>query len=648
MAQPSAAKSAPRSVGASASAPTPRKEPQAEFTLRAVLTGIAVALLIGAAYPYVVLKIGFGPNMSVVAAFFGFIAISLLGQIIPPKGNRYQYNLVQTAGTAAGQQGFMVIVLAAFDLLASGGGVKIELTTLQIFLWLTIGGGLGVLLAVPLRKHYIDEENLVFADGTAAGETLILLDSDYKTARKGVIALVTGGVVSIGHTILSQFIRVFPEAWFPGQWASKLHVGTSFSLLSIASGMLVGLRVTLSMGLGMALGWFVAPPLLAGAGVIPAQEFRPNLQWVMWPAVGLMVSGGLTTLFLKWKLIIRTFKDLKVSSLSGTDFPIKWVAIGSVVLAVALVVLQKVSLGLSPWLSILAILISIPLMLVGTRVLGETNWAPISSMANVVQLLFAGISPGNSAVNMITSGMSGTVAANGEHLMQDYKAGKLIGSNNRYLTYMQLLALPFGAIAVAWVYPILRAQYGIGPDRYGLDPALITTDVRGLVSPASLRWAGFAEVLAKGWDSLPRYALAALIISLVVGILLSVLEHFVKSPAIPSATSVGLGMLIEPQYVMAMVLGGVIQAVWAKRNPKQEADTGLALSSGIIVGEALAVLLMTILAFVHLFTPGEGHPLIPEWAWGIVFFGGVAFALWYAGKNRQEKPPSAAPERSRP
>jgi uncharacterized oligopeptide transporter (OPT) family protein len=179
------------------------------------------------------------------------------------------------------------------------------------------------------------------------------------------------------------------------------------------------------------------------------------------------------------------------------------VAVGSVGLAVALVTLQKISLGLSVWLSVIAILISVPLMVVGTRVLGETNWAPISSFGNLVQLVFAALAPGSITVNMLTSGMSGTVAANGEHLMQDYKAGKIIGSNNRYLTYMQLLALPFGALAVAVIYPILRRQNGIGPDRYGLAPELVGKVVtQGLVAPASVRWAGFAEILSQGVETL--------------------------------------------------------------------------------------------------------------------------------------------------
>jgi uncharacterized oligopeptide transporter (OPT) family protein len=619
-----------------------------EFSLRAVIVGIAVAVFIGLMYPYVVLKIGFGPNISVVSAFFGFVAVGLIGRVVGTRGNRYEYNIVQTAGTAAGQMGFMVIVLAAFDLLASKPelGINVQLSTWQIFGWLTLAGGLGVLLAVPLRKHYIDEENLTFADGTAAGETLLILDTDYKTAKRGLWALIAGGTISFVHTMLSQAWKVLPESLFFGKWGEKLHVGTSWSILSVASGMIVGLRVTLSMGLGMVLAWYIAPPFLASQGYIPEQAFRPNLNWVMWPAVGMMIAGGLTALVLKWNLIVRTFKDLKVTSISGTDFPIRWVIIGSVVLATALVTLQKVSLGLSVWLSVAAILISLPLMVVGTRVLGETNWAPISSFGNLVQLVFAALAPGNVTVNMLTSGMSGTVAANGEHLMQDYKAGKIIGSNSRYLTYMQLLALPFGAMAVAIIYPILRSQNGIGPDRYGLAADLVgKVTTQGLVAPASVRWAGFAEILGQGVAALQAqrpYALHAFGGALVLGVVLTLLESKTKSAWVPSATSVGLGMLIEAHYVLVMVVGGLIQWVWQKRNAAEEGELNMPLSSGGIVGEAIAVLGITIVTFLtkSASNPGGffgGQPetaLVDPYLWGAVFIGATVVLLATANRRK--------------
>jgi len=569
-----------------------------EFSLSAVLIGLLVAAFVGASYPYVVLKIGFGPNISVVSAFFGYMALTALGLVFAKKGTRYEWNIVQTAGTAAGQAGFMCIVLAALDMLAAKPelGIHLQLSTLQIFLWLSIAGALGVLLAVPLRRHYIDEENLTFADGVAAGETLLILDADRRTAKRRVMGLVVGGVLS---AILTWFRdgkpKLIPEDTFFGSWAEKLHIGMSWGLLSIGSGLLVGLRVTLSMGLGMVIGWFVAPPALYQAHFITDQAFAQNLRWVMWPATGLMVAGGITALVLKWKVILRTFTDFKLSSMGETDFPIKWVGLGSLVLAVALIILQKVELGIAVWVSALAILISVPLMLVGTRVLGETNWAPISSLANLVQLVFAVVVPGNATVNMVASGMSGTIGANGEHLMQDYKAGKLIGSNNRYLTYMQLLSVPVGAISVALVYPVLRAQYGIGADRYGLNPALANNGAAGLTSPTSVRWSGFAELLSAGLDHLPPYALHALGVAVVVGVLLTYFEATRKW--LPSPTGVGLGMLIAPNYVLPMVVGGLIQWGWQRANPKQEEEMNTPIASGFIVGEALLALIIPLLFF---------------------------------------------------
>ena len=133
--------------------------------------------------------------------------------------------------------------------------------------------------------------------------------------------------------------------------------------------------------------------------------------------------------------------------------------------AVALAVVQKISLGFPYWLTAVSLLLSIPLMLVGIRVLGETNWAPISALANLMQAVFAALQPGHLPINMIGSGMSGTVAGQGEHLMQCYRSGKIIGSNNRSLMITQLIGVPVGAAAVAVVYPALRQKYGFGAAR---------------------------------------------------------------------------------------------------------------------------------------------------------------------------------------
>src|SRR5512142_1836307 len=184
-------------------APSPSPAPHLGLTVRAVLIAIVVAALMGAAEPTVVLRIGYGPNLSVVGAFLGFIVISIIGLVTGKRGTRWENNLVQTAGTAAGSGvGFMAVVLAAIDMLNARGLMNLHLTAPQIFAWLAPSGLLGVLLAVPLRKHYIDQEKLPFADGTAAGETLLVLDEGPKQAGPRVAALGVGGAISALFCVL--------------------------------------------------------------------------------------------------------------------------------------------------------------------------------------------------------------------------------------------------------------------------------------------------------------------------------------------------------------------------------------------------------------------------------------------------------------
>ena len=142
-----------------------------ELTVRAVVTAMVVAALIAGSYPYVVLKIGYGPNISVVSAFFGFIALSVIGMFTKVRGTRWENNMVQTAGTAAGQAGFMCVVLAAIDMLNAKPELGFSLhSSPMIRLWLSFAGMIGVLLAWPCAST-LDAEKLPFA-AARAGDTL--------------------------------------------------------------------------------------------------------------------------------------------------------------------------------------------------------------------------------------------------------------------------------------------------------------------------------------------------------------------------------------------------------------------------------------------------------------------------------------------
>src|ERR1700730_9963844 len=408
-----------------------------ELTLRSILVGLVVAVIIGSAYPYCVLKLGFGPNLSVVSAFFGFMVLVplafMLKFILKARDtNARENNIVQTMGTSAGQTSFMCVLLAAFDLLNAKGVLNppIHLGTWQIFFWLCSASLLGILLAVPMRRHYIDEENLTYADGLAAGETIkVLHEGREKGASSGPLkALGLGTFASGALMAVTTYFKWIRDTWFlPGM--QPMNIGFNFSLLSFGSGLLVGFRICLAMAIGTAVSWFILPRFLLSHGMISEQTFPITLRWVMWPATGLMVAGGLTSLALKWNLIVKTFRGLRGSQVEHNDFPMQWVAVGFLVMAVVICLVQYFRMGIPVGLSFIAIRLSLPLMLVGLRVLGETNWGPISAMSNMMQAIFAFISPGNVPVNMSSSGLTGTIAVTSEALMQDFKAGQLLHSN---------------------------------------------------------------------------------------------------------------------------------------------------------------------------------------------------------------------------
>jgi len=571
--------------------PLPQKPAHVrELTVRSILCGLGVAAVMGASYPYIVLKLGFGPNVSVVSAFFGYLALGLAFKDY----NRWENNIVQTAGTAAAQTAFMCILLAAFDMLAASptSGFHITLTPLQAFWWLSAGGLLGVILAIPMRQHFVVDERLPFPDGTAAGTTLIVLDAGDEGARRAARALAIGAVVSAALMLMTEDARVL--SWFPSVMligpaiVQATGVGVNWSFLALGSGMIIGLRVDLSMLIGATLSWVVAPYALLHYGIIkPGFGKNDVLFWVMWPAVGLLVSAGLAGLVLRWNVMMRTFSNLSGNKADAGTVPMRWVAIGALIMSIALIVITKTIFGIAIWASALSIILSIPLMLVGLRVLGETNWGPISALANLMQGVFGILAPGQMLVNMVASGTTGIIASDSEALMQDYRAGFMIGSTPRNMAIMQLIATPVGAAAVAWMYPLLRDTYGIVGNNAGLS------------SPTSRRWAGFAEILSHGASALPRGAFAALAISVVIGIVLAILESR-GIEWLPSPTGAGIGMLVPFAVVIVMFLGGVVESVWRRRNPDTNERYAVPLASGLIAGEAIVAVVIPLLVAIGL------------------------------------------------
>ena len=572
-----------------------------ELTPQALIAGVIVAVIMGASYPYMVLKLGFGPNVSIVSAFFGFIILSIIAFVFRTRYDRWQNNIVQTAGTSAAQTAFMCGVLAAFEMLRASKIVHFTLdpTPLQTFVWLTVASLLGVLLAAPMRRHFVVDEKLPFPDGMAAGETLMVLDPprglpkddpERVHARTATFILIAALLASALVMILradDPLFHIYPEAWTPGALTlgavgaafvvANMGVGAGYSLLSIGTGMLVGLRVNFWMLLGGVIGWIIVPLFLLKYGVVADHPTRTAvLYWVMWPGIGMIVSGGLTALVLRWRLLLDAFRSLRSASGSGEEFPLNWIIGGVVVLTIALCAVQYLFFGLPVWMTLVAIALTVPLMLVGLRALGETNWGPIGALSNLMQGIFAAIAPGNATANILGNGTTGTIAVTSEGLIQDFKAGHMIGSTPRNMTIAQLMGAPIGAAALAITYPALVKTYGLIGDH------------AQLAAPGARRSAGMVELLSSGIGKLPPSALWAMVIAAVLGAIFAVLELNPRLKRwVPSPTGLSLGMLLPFSSLSTLFLGGAAGAIWQRLSPKSAAAYQIPLASGLIAGEAM-------------------------------------------------------------
>jgi len=310
------------------------------------------------------------------------------------------------------------------------------------------------------------------------------------------------------------------------------------------------------------------------ADYMQKKYFSILLLWFMWPATGLMICSAVTAVLLQWRSIARSFAQLRLpkDETGPQDVSLRTVVLGSVLLTVALAVVQHLNFRMSYVQTVVAVLCSLPLVLVGIRVLGETNNGPISVMMNGLQAVFAVFWRSNVGHNLIAAGMTGTCNAEGEGTMQDYKTGQLVGSTPRVLTWVQLAAVPVGAAAVAIMYPLLTSQYKLGED---------------LTTPTGVKISNMAILLYKGVDALPPGALLWTAIASAAGVLMTLAQHFLRLEWLPSPSGLGFGLLLPATLNIPIAIGGLIGWLWQRFNKPSYDRYVATLASGFIGGEAL-------------------------------------------------------------
>jgi uncharacterized oligopeptide transporter (OPT) family protein len=591
--------------------------PKRELTWQSILGAFLISAVVAGSFPYVVLKLGMGPNVSVVSAFLGAIFLNITAW--KTRGNnRLLNNVIQTAGTSASGTAFMCVVAAAFGFLDQNevANVHVHISPWEMFTWLCCSGMLGVVFTALFRKHFLDDPKMVFADGVAAAETIVVLDAGMGVRDK-VRALGFASLASAAIDWLREGMRILPTWFFGSKSAETFLVGLEPGLLTIGSGLLVGLNVALSTLAGSLLVWLVLGPWIISSGIgeeivrgqilpqywepcraavaaanptaeqtafigshcgkLPAlvsgNHFSIVLLWIMWPATALMVASAGTAIALRWRTVVDTFRNLNVDrGVQGEDMGMKAILGWTIVLTVLLAIIQKAHFQMSYVQSIVAVVASLPLMLVGTRVLGETNQGPVSVMSNALQAVFAVFWPKHIGLNLIAAGMAGNTSSQSEGTMQDFKTGQIVGSTPRILTYVQLAAVPIGAAAVAIMYPLLVAKYGLGT---------------GLNAPTGVKLANMAVLLSQGFSALPRYAMSATLIAAVFGVVIAVVQEKKHIPWIPSTAALGFGLILPGTLNIPLGIGGVAGWIWQRRSPKSYEKYCVTVASGFIAGEAL-------------------------------------------------------------
>jgi uncharacterized oligopeptide transporter (OPT) family protein len=489
---------------------------------------------------------------------------------------------------------------------------------------------LGVFLAIPMKRQMINQEQLPFPSGIAAATTLRSLYSRGNEAlRKAyalIAALVVGAIVGVLNTAEDQFValgRFF--TWMKAHLfdvhlpdlvpadgfrllAGKPMVAFGFepSALLIAAGMIVGLRVSLSMlGAAAALYFFVAPwlqsldalnsnvpgympsiPLIAGGAL-----FHP-VRWALWGGASVLVFTSLAALALQWRTVGRSFQVRRRTSAGvGTELDAKMAAIevpnawfigGLIPIAIAMLLVQIIAFQIQWWAGLIAVGMSFVLSLVACRTTGETDTTPVGPMGKVMQLLFAVISPGNVTHNLVSAGVGANSAAASADLLTDLKSGYLLGANPRRQFLAQFVGVFFGTLA------IVPAWYLMIPDAAALEKYPL---------PATQTWVAVARVLSAGVDSLPMTARIAIVIGALIGVGLPLLEKmFPKARAyLPSATGLGLGWLVFFSNTLSFAIGAVIAWGWSVVHKKSHDSFNVPIASGLIAGESLIKALLAML-----------------------------------------------------
>jgi len=593
-----------------------------QLTLRAVILAVVLAMILSAANAYLGLFAGLTIATAIPAAVVSMGVLRLLGG-----GTILENNIVQT-GASAGSSIAAGVIFTIPALIILGYWQDFKYSWVLAIAGL--GGLLGVLFSVPLRRSMIVEEPLPFPEGKAAAEVLKAGENPGPGLKILAFSAAIGAVLKVAaHSGMRLIPDTAAGAGFLGKYLG--YMGTNLSPALLGVGYIVGLNIGIVVLSGSILSWHIAIPLYhmffmdsdpaLAAGVVGAGA--EDIAGAIWSAkirylgVGAMLIGGVWTLFSLRKSLLSGVKSGIAAARAGSgggdvphterDLPMKWMLVALVAFVVPLLLLYQAIVGMwhvSVPMAIIMIVagflfVSVSGYLAG--LVGSSN-NPVSGItiatilfASVVLLLLLGqsgrmaVGAGGAPLGAVAAIMIGAVvccaAAVGGDNLQDLKAGYIVGAT----PWKQQLMLGIGAFSCALIMApvlnLLAQAYGIGdPTRPG-----------SLQAPQATLMASVAQGLFGGklpWNMIIAGGVIGAIVIAIDGWLKSRNSTF-RVPVLAAA----IGIYLPLELMVPIFLGGLLAHFVEKRHgivgTHDEAlrdrvhRPGVLFAAGLITGEAL-------------------------------------------------------------
>ena len=582
-----------------------------QLTWRAIIMGSALGCVMSLTNIYVGLKTGWGLGVAITACILSFSIWkglrSALPGVVRSDFTILENNCMQSTATAAGVSvgGTMVSAIAAMLMIT---GRQMDFWVL--FWWNILLAVIGVTMAVPMKRQMINVEQLRFPSGVAAAETLRSLHASGAGAAKKARALGVAGV--LGAAI--AWIRDATFTWMPWNMPSSVPFGNlsvsgipltrltlnwDMGLIMMAAGAIMGFRVAWSLLLGAIINYAIMVPPIINEGIITAGNpaagigFRDITRWSLWTGVPCMVISSLVGLAFNWRTIGRSFSGISAmfgrrekaaDPLADIEVPNSWFVVLFTTSLIGVVIMTKFIWHIPVWLGVLSVLLTFVLTVVACRATGETDTTPVGALGKVTQLTYGILSPSNMTTNIMSASVTANASGCAAALLTDLKSGYLLGANPRKQFIAQVAGILPGAIVVglAWNYMVPNAA-ALGGDHF---PA-----------PAAQVWKSVAELLSKGIGSLDMSARVGAMWGGFVGLMIPLAERrFPKAKRfIPSPMGLGLAFVITGYNSISMFVGALIALLLEKWRPKVADDYTVPVASGIIAGESLMAIVITVM-----------------------------------------------------